>query len=90
MQSTLNISMHLKHLEPVIGWNLEVKGERVDTRGDHQTAQITLKSSAKWHNHIVLQVTVYRITLHRMVQCSLRFYNMKTTQTALHRTISIY
>lgn len=31
MQPTLNITLHLKQLEPVCGWNLVVKGERDDT-----------------------------------------------------------
>ena len=60
------------------------------SRGVHQTAQtakIAPKPSAKWHNRIAPQVILHRTAPHRMVQCGLRFYNKKTVQTALHRTL---
>ena len=52
--------------------------------GVHQTAQTSKtapKPPAKWHN---------RTAPHRMMQCSLRFYNKKTAQTAPSLYINIF
>ena len=62
-------------------------------RGVHQTAQtakITPKSPTKQYNRTAPQVIVHRTAPHRIVQCSLQFYNKKTAQTTPHRTLSIY
>ena len=69
------------------------KIKNVPIRGVHQTAQtvkIAPKPPVKWYNCTALQVIVHRTALHHAVQCGLRFYNKKVTQTALHRTLSIY
>ena len=62
-------------------------------KGVHQTAKTAKtapKPLIKWHNRITLHRTASNSAPHRMVQCGLRFYNKKTTQTAPSLYINIY
>ena len=63
---------------------LKMNEQGVWVRGVHQTAKTAPKPPAKKQNHTAPQVIVHHTAPHRMVQCSLRFYNKKTAQTTPH------